>query len=66
MIIKMTSGVYERVVRALSKAPKDRAVSEVDSLLPWFRKKSDLFTDMKTGMSNIEWFIICLGRVIIT
>ena len=44
----MTS-TYERVVAVVSKPPGDRTENEADGLLPWFRKKSDLFANLKSG-----------------
>ena len=46
---KMTS-TYDRVVAVVSKPPSDRTESEADVLMPWFRKKSDLFANLKPGM----------------
>lgn len=41
--------MYERVVDVISK-PKDlRQDFEVQQLLPWFRKKAQLFQKLKTG-----------------
>ena len=46
----MMALTYERVIRVISQAPDKRKDFEVTNLLPWFRKKSDLFRNLKTGM----------------
>ena len=53
----MTS-TYDRVVAVVSKPPDDRTESEADVLMPWFRKKSDLFANLKPGMYNVNIKII--------
>ncbi|KAK2173403.1 hypothetical protein NP493_877g00021 [Ridgeia piscesae] len=41
---------YERVIRVISQSPDKRKDFEVNNLLPWFRKKSDLFRNLKTEL----------------
>lgn len=40
---------YQKVVGVISQPPDMRKDFEVNNLLPWFRKKSDLFRTLKTG-----------------
>ena len=43
---------YERVIKVISEKPEKRKDFEVQNLLSWFRKKSDLFLNLKTGFWN--------------
>ncbi|KAL3842639.1 hypothetical protein ACJMK2_020630 [Sinanodonta woodiana] len=40
--------LYEKVVHTVSKPPQERTDTMIDQILPWFRKKSELFKLMKT------------------
>ncbi|XP_046364131.2 uncharacterized protein LOC124140546 isoform X2 [Haliotis rufescens] len=40
--------VYERVLHIINKPPTERGDSEIDTILPWFRKKAELFKELKT------------------
>ena len=40
---------YEKVLSVISKKPSQRQDFEIQSLLPWLRKKSKLFQEIKTG-----------------
>jgi len=51
---------YERVIRVISQSPDKRKDFEVNNLLPWFRKKSDLFRNLKTGMNKT---VVCVVGV---
>ena len=42
---------YEKVIGVISQPPANRKDFEVNNLLHWFRKKSDLFKTLKTGVS---------------
>ncbi|XP_052798418.1 uncharacterized protein LOC128230299 isoform X2 [Mya arenaria] len=39
--------LYERVVNTVSKDPDLRTAAEIEQILPWFRKKSELFKSQK-------------------
>ena len=45
---------YEKVIQVISQPPEMRKDFEVNTLLSWFRKKSDLFRDIKAGRSGSE------------
>ncbi|XP_035826837.1 uncharacterized protein LOC101855119 [Aplysia californica] len=38
--------LYDKVVNTIDKPPDQRLDSEIEQLLPWFRKKSDLFQSL--------------------
>ena len=44
------SNSLDRVIQVISKPPKLRQDFEVQTLLPWLRKKSQLFSRLKTSM----------------
>jgi hypothetical protein len=47
---KMASdALYERVIQLISKPPSLRPQFEVIQIIGWFRKKTDLFRELKTG-----------------
>ena len=46
---------YEKVLSVISKKPSQRQDFEIQSLLPWLRKKANLFRALKTGT-----FCFCL------
>lgn len=48
--------MYSKVVDVISKAPDVRKDFEVHSILPWFRKKSQLFQKLKTGREIMQLF----------
>ena len=39
--------MQERVAMVISKPPKTRTTPEIDVLLPWLRKRSDLLRDLE-------------------
>ncbi|XP_053384694.1 uncharacterized protein LOC123536331 [Mercenaria mercenaria] len=39
--------LYEKVVSTVSKNPSERTDAEIEGILPWFRKKSELFKSQK-------------------
>ena len=41
--------MYEKVVSVISKPPEKRTIKEIESLIPWILKKSDLMQKLKTG-----------------
>ncbi|CAH1782720.1 unnamed protein product [Owenia fusiformis] len=41
--------MYDKVLEVLRQPTADRKDFEINSVLPWFRKKSDLFSKLKTG-----------------
>ncbi|XP_021347854.1 uncharacterized protein LOC110446855 isoform X2 [Mizuhopecten yessoensis] len=43
----MASHIYDQVIAIINKNPKDRTEAEIGRILPWFRKKSDLFKPLK-------------------
>ncbi|CAL1533253.1 unnamed protein product [Lymnaea stagnalis] len=43
--------LYDKVVNIINKSPADRQDGEIEQILPWFRKKSDLFKSLHTGKS---------------
>lgn len=45
--------MYEKVKAIISKSPEERGIKEIQSLLPWFRKKSELFVSVKDGKKNV-------------
>lgn len=45
----MRSTQFEKVVAVISKKPELRQDFEIQGLLPWLRKKSQLFSQLKTG-----------------
>jgi len=49
----MTSNTYSKVVAVISKKPELRQDFEIQTLLPWLRKKSQLFSQLKTGNNII-------------
>lgn len=38
--------MQQRVVKIISKSPSERRDAEIQMVLPWLRKKSELFTDL--------------------
>lgn len=46
---------YEQVISVLRKPPASRKDFEVNSLIPWFRKRSKLFESLKTGKNVLEF-----------
>lgn len=48
---------YEQVISVLRKPPGSRKDFEVNSLIPWFRKRSKLFESLKTGKTTVLEFI---------
>ncbi len=48
------ASMYEKVVAVISKVPSIRTEGEVEGLLPWFIKKSELFASLKPGKSVIH------------
>ncbi|CAH1803172.1 unnamed protein product, partial [Owenia fusiformis] len=42
--------MYENVVKVISKLPSERHDEDIEILLPWFRKKSDLFRNVKSDI----------------
>ncbi|KAI8783732.1 hypothetical protein BgiBS90_015348, partial [Biomphalaria glabrata] len=42
--------MYAKVVNIINKPPEDRQDGEIEQLLPWFRKKSDLFKSLHTDI----------------
>lgn len=40
---------YDQVISVLRKPTESRKDFEVNSLIPWFRKRSKLFESLKTG-----------------
>ena len=40
---------YEKITSVMSQPPDRRKDFEVSNLLPWFKKKSDLFKSLKHG-----------------
>lgn len=47
------STAFEKVVAVISKKPSLRQDFEIQGLLPWLRKKSQLFSQLKTGKCNM-------------
>lgn len=45
----LASHIYNQVVAIINKQPEDRTETEIGRILPWFRKKSDLFKPLKNG-----------------
>ncbi|XP_033752366.1 uncharacterized protein LOC117336097 isoform X2 [Pecten maximus] len=43
----MASHIYDQVITIIKKDPTDRTEVEIGRILPWFRKKSDLFKPLK-------------------
>ena len=41
--------LYDKVVNIVSKPPDERTNGEIDAILPWFRKRSELFKSQKAG-----------------
>lgn len=44
--------LYEKVVSTVSKDPDERTDAEIEQILPWFRKKSELFKSQKAGKAR--------------
>ncbi|CAL1548061.1 unnamed protein product, partial [Lymnaea stagnalis] len=42
--------LYDKVVNIINKSPADRQDGEIEQILPWFRKKSDLFKSLHTDI----------------
>ncbi|XP_064601097.1 uncharacterized protein LOC135467261 [Liolophura sinensis] len=42
--------MYDRVVSVITKPAQERTDMEVEQILPWFRKKSDLFRNLRPGV----------------
>lgn len=40
--------LYDKVVHTVSKPPKERTEGMIEQILPWFRKRSELFKSQKT------------------
>lgn len=45
----ISAHVYERVISIISKPPHRRTDLEIGQILSWFKKKSDLFRQLKDG-----------------
>ncbi|XP_060079954.1 uncharacterized protein LOC132559361 [Ylistrum balloti] len=43
----VASHIYDQVITIIKKDPNDRTEAEIGRILPWFRKKSDLFKPLK-------------------
>ena len=43
------SRMQERIVKVISKPPAERKTHEIDILLPWLRKRSDILKDIDNG-----------------
>ena len=41
--------LYDKVVSTVSRPPDERTDGMIEQILPWFRKKSELFKSQKTG-----------------
>ena len=44
--------MQERVAMVISKPPMMRSTPEIDVVLPWLRKRSDLLQDLEKGTSK--------------
>ena len=49
------SNMFDKVVAVISKKPDLRQEFEIQGLMPWFRKKSQLFSQLKTG-KDLSYF----------
>lgn len=47
------SNTYEKVLNVISKPPAFRQDFEIQTLMPWLRKQSQLFSQLKTGKMPI-------------
>lgn len=47
--VRIMSRMQERCVRVISKPPDERKGHEIDILLPWLRKKSDMLKEIDNG-----------------
>ena len=56
---------YEKVIAVISRPPDIRKDFEVNNLLPWFRKKSELFRTLKTGKSEKRTICQCYVQSVI-
>ena len=43
------AGVYDKVIKVLTRPAGEREIEELTALEPWFRKKSKLFASLSTG-----------------
>lgn len=43
------ANTFEKVLNVISKKPDQRQDFEIQGLLPWLRKKSKIFSTLKTG-----------------
>ena len=54
---------YDRVVNLLTKEPRDRGETEIEQILSWFRKKSELFKPLKNGIYNNDTLCLYAPRM---
>lgn len=63
--------LYDKVVSVVSKQPEERTDTEIEQILPWFRKKSELFNSQKSEivkdiLKNCQFMTCNRDHVIIT
>lgn len=52
------SSILLETERIISKQPVERTDDEVAKLLPWFKKKSDVFHPLKSGNDAVAVLIL--------